>query len=322
VHVGEKGNASGSKSEVGFFAAAMRTYQHVDLLASPPVFVHEGGEVVDLSDIPVGEHHAVPCVGKFRYLGSMLANTCTDVLDVDARIAKAGAAFGALHKCLFASKEVSWHAKRTVYKVLILSILLYGCESWCLTQVMWRRLRTFHALCVRKMCRVTRYHTWKHRVSTSTLLKRVGLRAIESYVYRRQLGWLGHVSRMKYSRMPRWLLSCWVANPRPVGAPNFTYGRGVQAALEYAGLGEGDGRWVAQAGDREEWREMLKGLGQEAWEEEQGAADRQQQQQQQQRLQQHQQQTPAQRQQQQQQEQQQQRQLRAYRRQFRGDGGV
>jgi crotonobetainyl-CoA:carnitine CoA-transferase CaiB-like acyl-CoA transferase len=127
---------------------------------------------------------------------------------------------------------------------------------------------------------------------------------------------------MKYSRMPRWLLSCWVANPRPVGAPNFTYGRGVQAALEYAGLGEGDGRWVAQAGDREQWREMLKGLGQEAWEEEQGAADRQQQQQQQQLLQQQQQQTPAQRQQQQQQEQQQQRQLRAYRRQFRGNGGV
>ncbi len=103
-----------------------------------------------------------------------------------------------------------------------------------------------------------------------------------------------------------------MANPRPVGAPNFTYGRGVQAALEYAGLGEGEERWVGQAQDRETWREMRHGLGQEAWEEEQGTADRQEQQQ----LRQQQQQIPA-----QQQQQQQQRQLRASRRQWRGKGG-
>ena len=40
VHVGEKGNAAGSKSEVGFFAATYRTYQHIDTSTTPPIFHH------------------------------------------------------------------------------------------------------------------------------------------------------------------------------------------------------------------------------------------------------------------------------------------
>jgi hypothetical protein len=55
VHMWERRDmlhASGSKAgEVSFFAAAMRTYQHVDLLASPPVSVHEGGEVNPAGDV-------------------------------------------------------------------------------------------------------------------------------------------------------------------------------------------------------------------------------------------------------------------------------
>jgi hypothetical protein len=116
VHVGETGKAVGSKSEVGFFAATYRTYQYIDTTASPPIFQHAGGECVDFSDVPVGDLHAVPVVFEFRYLGSMTHTSCSDSLDVDSRIAKAGAAFGRLHLCVFASQEITWHAKSTVYK--------------------------------------------------------------------------------------------------------------------------------------------------------------------------------------------------------------
>ena len=71
----------------------------------------------------------MPVVFKFQYLGSMLQTSSSDSLDLDSMIAKAGAVFGRLHKCLFVSQEITWHAKCTVYKVLILSILLYGAES-------------------------------------------------------------------------------------------------------------------------------------------------------------------------------------------------
>ena len=47
---------------------------------------------------------------------------------------------------------------------------------------------------------VTRKHTWKHHISTEDLTRRLGLDTADFYVARRQLGWLGHVARMDYSR--------------------------------------------------------------------------------------------------------------------------
>ena len=45
------------------------------------------------------------------------------------------------------------------------------------------------------MSRVTRKHTWEHRISSMQLMQELGLDAIDFYVARRQLHWLGHVSR-------------------------------------------------------------------------------------------------------------------------------
>ena len=75
------------------------------------------------------DDRAIPVSFKFCYLGSMLSVDGTDTLDVDARIAKASAAFGALAECLFRSTSVTFAAKAAAYRALILSVLLYGSES-------------------------------------------------------------------------------------------------------------------------------------------------------------------------------------------------
>ena len=56
-------------------------------------------------------------------------------------------------------------------------------------------------------------------------MRRLGLRDIDFYVSRRQLGWLAHVARMDFGRLPRRMLSSWVPHKRPAGAPRFTLGR-------------------------------------------------------------------------------------------------
>ena len=76
------------------------------------------------------------------------------------------------------------------------------------------------------------------------------------YVARRQLGWLGHVARMDYSRLPRRMLSCWVAHQRPRGAPRMTYGRSVRKALDTFNLDPN--KWPELAADRLAWRAMLR----------------------------------------------------------------
>ena len=84
------------------------------------------------------------------------------------------------------------------------------------------------------MCRVTRKHTWQHHISTQSLGQQLGLASIDTYVARRQLRWLGHVSRMDFdSRLPRRMLSSWVPHRRPAGAPTMTYGRGVGKAMAH-----------------------------------------------------------------------------------------
>jgi len=121
--------------------------------------------------------------------------------------------------------------KRKVYESLILSILLYGSESWCLTKELFRLLRSFHNRCVHTMCRVNMLDVIQHRIHTEDLLSRLDLNPLDTYVTTRQLRWAGHVTRMGMDRLPRKLLSSWVNNKRPIGAPELTYGRSLFKTL-------------------------------------------------------------------------------------------
>ena len=220
VHAGAQGKDS--KSEILFCAAPPHVYSDSA--------TYDGA---DLSDVQLPAGRSMPVVSQFKYLGDYVAANGADAPAVQARITDAGKAFGALRKCLFSSPTVTRAAKTAVYEALILSILLYGCESWCLTEELLQRLRVFHAQCLRAMSRVTRKHTWEHRISSIQLMQELGLDAIDFYVARRQLRWLGHVSRMDWERLPRRMLSVWVPHARPRGALQLTDLRPQ--------LGQGDG---------------------------------------------------------------------------------
>ena len=102
------------------------------------------------------------------------------------------------------------------------------------------------------MKRVYRQHSRQHRISDENLRRQLGLRTIDEYITRRQLSWAGTVARMDFDRLHRKMLSSWVLTPRPPGAPQFTYARGLHKALAKAQIPQGS--WHAQAQDRESWR--------------------------------------------------------------------
>ena len=68
------------------------------------------------------------------------------------------------------------------------------------------------------MCRITIAHTIRHRITTKSLFEMLEIDPLDTYYNRRLLRWAGHVSRMPMSRVPRKLLTNWVAKPRTVGA--------------------------------------------------------------------------------------------------------
>ena len=250
IHVGKKVDGTvqkPSKTEILFVAKPDQLY------VNPSNF-----DGCDLSDVDLGDGHFLPVVDKFKYLGSILTRDCKDFEDVKNRIEAAGNAFGSLRHCIFASTNLTFDAKRVVYESLILTILLYGAETWCLTESTFHQLRLFHARCVRTMCRVNRLHTRVHRISTASLLGRLGLQSIDIYVTKKQLRWAGHVWRMDWSRLPRKMLTCWVREPRPRGCPEFTYGRGLRKALKKANVALNS--WTRTASNRSNWRKVIQAI--------------------------------------------------------------
>ena len=140
---------------------------------------------------------------SFVYLGSLLHCDLSDHHDVDARIKKASAAFGALRDRLFGSKDVPERLKGKVYAGGVLAVLLYGCESWCLTAESIKRLSRWHNKRTREMCRVTMCQTFVHGTTSKSLQQRTGVFEVEHYLASRTLLWAGHVARMAKIRLPK-----------------------------------------------------------------------------------------------------------------------
>jgi hypothetical protein len=89
--------------------------------------------------------------------------------------------------------------------VMVLSVLLYGCETWALTAAQLQRLEVWHRGCLRQILSVRR----RDRVSDEDLLRRcmkaagdvvVPAENIHSHWRRRLLRWAGHLGRMEDTR--------------------------------------------------------------------------------------------------------------------------
>ncbi len=82
------------------------------------------------------------------------------------------------------------------------------------------------------MIHITMAHTMLHRITSKSLLERLGVGSFDSYYNRRLLRWAGHVARIPIDRRPRKLLTGWVEQARPVGCPQMTWGRTLNKTLK------------------------------------------------------------------------------------------
>ena len=89
-----------------------------------------------------------------------------------------------------------------VYRACILSILLYGSQTWNLYRHQLRRLESFHHRCLRSILGIK----WQQFVPTTRVLQRARLTSIETMLIKTRLKWLGHVRRMPDHRYPKIIL--------------------------------------------------------------------------------------------------------------------
>ena len=121
---------------------------------------------------------------EFRYLGRILDNEDNDEAAVQRNIARARQKWGMIGRIL-SQNHTSPQAMASFYNAIIQSVLLYGSESWVLTQTMLRQLESFHHRC-------TRYITGRHICklpddtwecpNTAETLEQAGLWTISQYI--------------------------------------------------------------------------------------------------------------------------------------------
>ena len=208
IHTGISDPRQNSKTEVLFCAKAASLY------ASPDNY-----DNANLSDITLNNNRYIPIVKQFNYLGSIIATNGADDIDFETRIRKASNAFGSLRKSIFITTSIDQKVKGKVYSSLVLPILLYGAECWCVTEKLSRLLVRFHNQCARVMCRTNRYQAWQEMQPMSDMYEKLSLQPITTYLTKKQPQWVGHVIRMPWERLPRKMLSCWVRSKRPRGCP-------------------------------------------------------------------------------------------------------
>ncbi|XP_076042061.1 uncharacterized protein LOC143025963 [Oratosquilla oratoria] len=111
---------------------------------------------------------------EFKYLGSTISNDGSLDKEISTRICKASQAHSRLRTRVLNQRNVRLSTKLKMYRAVVLTSLLYGCESWTL-------------------------------VTNLEVLDRAEMTSIEAMVLKSQLRWVGHVIRMDNHRLPKQL---------------------------------------------------------------------------------------------------------------------
>ena len=141
-------------------------------------------------------------VDKFTYLGSTLSRVVHIDDKVNARIAKASAAFGRLRGSIWDRSGIRLDTKLKIYRSVVLPTLLYACETWTVYQRLAKRLNHFHTSCLRKLLKIK----WQDRIPDTEVLKKARMQSVHTLLKLAQLRWRSHVTRMPDERLPKKIL--------------------------------------------------------------------------------------------------------------------
>ena len=149
--------------------------------------------------------------------------------------------------------NIQQSTKLAIYNAVVLTSLLYGCETWTLYRKHITLLERFHTRSLRSILRIR----WQERVTNLEVLDRASSTSIEAMILKAQLRWTGHVIRMEPDRIPRQLLYGELSEGRrKQGRPQKRYKDNVKANLAHAGLPPK--QLEASAQDRVGWHMLTR----------------------------------------------------------------
>ena len=189
-------------------------------------------------------------VNRMKYLRALVTDEGSKV-EILARIAQATCALSKM-KPIWEDKAITINTKIRLLRALVMSIFLYGCESWTLTADLERRVTSFEYRCYRKLLNIpysqhTSNETVRNKIS-SAIGKHKDLLAI---VKSRKLKWFGHTSRSQ--GLSKAILQGTVPGGRKRGRPRKKW---LDNITEWTGMSMAAATRSAE--HRTGWREVVR----------------------------------------------------------------
>lgn len=192
----------------------------------------------------------IEVVREFVYLGSIVSGEGGSLVDVQHRINKARASFSTM-RSVWRARNISELTKLKIFNATVKPVLLYGSETWCVTNKIKTKLQSFVNRCLRHILRIW----WPEIISNAELWARTGQEDINNEIKKRKYNWLGHTLRKAREEPCRAVLEWNPQGKRRPGRPRTTWRRTVaeECRKSFAQL-------KPIADDRQQWKEFVTTL--------------------------------------------------------------
>ncbi|KAL9961518.1 hypothetical protein ACROYT_G030473 [Oculina patagonica] len=188
----------------------------------------------------------------YGYLGSTLSRNANIDAEINNRVSKVCSAFGRLREKVWERRGISLNTKLKVYHAVVLTTLLYGCETWTAYRRHEKLINHFHLRCLRNILHIR----WQDKVPDTKVLKHADLPSAITIMRKAQLRWAGHVSRMPDDHIPKQLFYGELCSgKRTVGGQRKRYKDSLKVSLKDFNISTES--WESLASDRPSWRQCI-----------------------------------------------------------------
>lgn len=198
----------------------------------------------EIHNLRIDDSNEIEACEEYKYLGVIFDKKGTDEREIRAKIVQAKKWIGCLNGILW-NKHITKRRKYNIYNAIIKSSLLYGSETWRITERSKRMLETTEMDALKRSARISR----ADRIRNEEIQQRMEIQdTIMDDIERKQLTWYGYVQRMEDHRLPEQVMTWMPHYKRKKGRSKKTWDEGIRRAMSERNLEE------EQWENRRKWR--------------------------------------------------------------------
>ena len=196
--------------------------------------------------------HSIEQVEHFKYLGVIIDNKGNQEKEINERICKANKTYQAIKNIIMNKREITTKIKVTVYKTILQPIITYGSETWVIPRQYRSKLQAAEMRILRKI----KGATIMDKINSQTIREELEVKPLIKHIENKQLGWLGHLSRMDEERQVKRIWDTKVKTKRKKGRPKTTWEQEIGRILKERGTEWQSIKTLAQ--NKKAWKKFCK----------------------------------------------------------------